>query len=143
MRDTGLNFTSQDASADLSFRDVDAASLGVKIVHRSCVDSTKADVSRQLARRQAIESIVGHLKTVHPLDRRRLKGEMGDRMHVVLYAAEYELRSLIAERCPKSKTRFYALFNRRAQMQTSYARVPRRPCAGNFGGERPKTSETG
>ena len=48
-----------------------------------------------LRRRQAIEPIIGHLKSDHRTDRCHLKGEQGDELHAVLCAAGYNLRWLL------------------------------------------------
>ena len=48
-----------------------------------------------LKRRQAIEPIIGHLKSDHRMDRCHLKGEIGDRLHAVLCAAGYNIRWLL------------------------------------------------
>jgi IS5 family transposase len=38
-----------------------------------------------LRRRQAIEPIIGHLKSDHRMERCHLKGERGDRLHALLH----------------------------------------------------------
>ena len=48
-----------------------------------------------LARRQAIEPIIGHLKQDHRMDRCHLKGETGDRIHAVLCAAGFNIKWLL------------------------------------------------
>ena len=48
-----------------------------------------------LKRRQAIEPIIGHLKSDNRMDRCHLKGEVGDRLHAVLCAAGYNIRWLL------------------------------------------------
>ena len=53
------------------------------------------DAAQHLKRRQAIEPIIGHLKTDHRMDRCHLKGEQGDRLHAVLCAAGYNIRWLL------------------------------------------------
>ena len=45
-------------------------------------------------RRKAIEPIIGHLQADHRLNRCHLKGEIGERIHAVLYAEGYNLRWL-------------------------------------------------
>ena len=45
--------------------------------------------------RQAIEPIIGHLKSDHRMDRCYLKGEEGDRINAVLCAAGYNIRWLL------------------------------------------------
>ena len=48
-----------------------------------------------LARRQAVEPIIGHLKEDHRMGRCHLKDEEGDRLHAVLCAAGYNIRWLL------------------------------------------------
>ena len=48
-----------------------------------------------LKRRQAIEPIIGHLKSDHRMNRCHLKGAQGDSLHAVLCAAGYNIRWLL------------------------------------------------
>jgi IS5 family transposase len=64
-------------------------------VHRGKARRISAQEKKQLKRRQAIEPIIGHLKTDHRMDRCHLKGEQGDRLHAVLCAAGYNIRWLL------------------------------------------------
>jgi IS5 family transposase len=50
---------------------------------------------RWLKRRQAIEPVIGHLKTDHRMSRCWLKGAVGDAINAVLSAAGYNLRWLL------------------------------------------------
>lgn len=83
------------AFVDLGYRGVDADLPGVRIVHRGKSKRISEPHRRQLRRRQAIEPIIGHLKTDHRMDRCHLKGETGDRLHAVLCAAGYNIRWLL------------------------------------------------
>ncbi len=66
---------------------------------------------RKLAsRRQAIEPIIGHLKSDHRLDRCYLKGQTGDVIHAVLYAAGYNIKWLIRMILQKGIKPFLYLF---------------------------------
>ena len=59
-------------------------------------DKHLSDEERKLLkRRQAIEPIIGHLKTDHRMDRCRLKGSEGDALHAVLCTAGYNIRWLL------------------------------------------------
>ena len=78
---------------------------------------------RQLARRQAIEPIIGHLKTDHRLDRCHLKGEMGDRIHTVLCAAGFNLRWLMRNLVRQSKRAFLGLLKALAQVANNALRA--------------------
>ena len=80
---------------DLGYRGVDADNPGVRVVHRGKPARLTAQERRQLKRRQAIEPVIGHLKTDHRMDRCHLKGEIGDRLHAVLCAAGYNLKWLL------------------------------------------------
>ena len=83
------------AFVDLGYRGVDAQNLDVHIVHRGKAKRISEQDKKLLKRRQAIEPIIGHLKTDHRMDRCHLKGETGDRLHAVLCAAGYNIRWLL------------------------------------------------
>ena len=66
---------------------------------------------RKLAsRRQAIEPIIGHLKSDHRLDRCYLKGQTGDAIHAVLCAAGYNIKWLMRMILQKGIKPFLVLF---------------------------------
>jgi transposase, IS5 family len=66
---------------------------------------------RKLAsRRQAIEPIIGHLKSDHRLDRCHLKGQTGDAIHAVLCAAGYNIKWLMMMILQKGIKPFLRLF---------------------------------
>ena len=66
---------------------------------------------RKLAsRRQAIEPIIGHLKSDHRLDRCYLKGKTGDAIHAVLCAAGYNIKWLMRMILQKGIKPFLFLF---------------------------------
>jgi IS5 family transposase len=67
----------------------------VHVVGRLPKRATRS-VRRWLKRRATIEPSLGHLKHDHRLDRNHLKGREGDRMHVILAAAGYNLAKLLA-----------------------------------------------
>lgn len=93
MQDSQLKPTT--AFVDLGYRGVDAHSPDVRIVHRGKSKRISAQETRQLRRRQAIEPIIGHLKSDHRMDRCHLKGKEGDQLHAVLCAAGYNIRWLL------------------------------------------------
>src|SRR5690606_30988425 len=69
------------AFVDLGYRGVDADNPDVHIVHRGKSKRISEQERKMLKRRQAIEPIIGHLKSDHRMDRCHLKGERGDRLH--------------------------------------------------------------
>jgi len=83
------------AFVDLGYRGVDADLPGVRIVHRGKSKRISEQETKLLKRRQAIEPIIGHLKSDNRMDRCHLKGEIGDRLHAVLCAAGYNIRWLL------------------------------------------------
>lgn len=83
------------AFVDLGYRGVDAENPDVHIVHRGKSKRISEQERKLLRRRQAIEPIIGHLKSDHRMDRCHLKGEQGDRLHAVLCAAGYNIRWLL------------------------------------------------
>ena len=93
MQDTGMKPTT--AYVDLGYRGVDADLPGVAIKHRGRFKTLTAQERKLLKRRQAIEPIIGHLKSDHRMDRCHLKGEQGDRLHAVLCAAGYNIKWLL------------------------------------------------
>ena len=66
---------------------------------------TTQRLKRSLKRRQAIEPIIGHLKSDGLLDRNYLKGTLGDQMNVLLCCAGHNLR-LILKRLRFDLSRF-------------------------------------
>ena len=97
---------------DLGYRGVDAENPGVRIIHRGKPKRLTAQERRQLRRRQAIEPIIGHLKTDHRMDRCHLKGEQGDRLHAVLCAAGYNIKWLLRMIAKKGVPFLWHLFLR-------------------------------
>ena len=54
-----------------------------------------ATIRREMRRRAAVESVIGHLKAEHRMDRNYLKGHDGDRANAVLAAAGYNFGLLL------------------------------------------------
>ena len=52
-------------------------------------------LKRQLKRRNAIEPVIGHLKSDGRLDRNYLKGTLGDSMNALLVGAGHNIRLLL------------------------------------------------
>ncbi len=92
-----VSVTIKQVIADLGFRgkDVDTDNPGVQIIHRGRFKSLSEQGRRWLKRRQAVEPVIGHLKSDHRLDRCWLKGELGDALHAISCAAGYNLRWLM------------------------------------------------
>jgi transposase, IS5 family len=82
MQDTGQR--PQTVYADLSYRGVDAENPDTAIKHRGKFKTLNTKERKLLKRRQAIEPIIGHLKSDHRMDRCHLKGASGDSLHAVL-----------------------------------------------------------
>ncbi|MDI9847633.1 hypothetical protein QM467_06105 [Rhodoblastus sp. 17X3] len=53
-------------------------------------------IRRELRRRNAIEPVIGHLKSDGLLERNHLKGAKGDAINAILCAAGHNLRLLLA-----------------------------------------------
>ena len=85
----------KQAVVDPGFRGVDEDNPGLEIIHRGKHKSLTATQRRWLQRRQAIEPVIGHLKSDHRMDRCWLQGELGDALHAVLCSAGYNLRWLM------------------------------------------------
>ncbi len=113
MQGTGIQPTT--VYADLGYRGVDADNPGVAIKHRGKLKSLTVKERKLLKRRQAIEPIIGHLKTDHRMDRCHLKGAQGDSVHAVLCAAGYNLRWLMRMIAKKGVPFLWQLFLRLSQ----------------------------
>lgn len=98
------------AFVDLGYRGVDAANPDVHIVHRGKAKRISAQERKLLKRRQAVEPIIGHLKSDNRMNRCHLKGETGDRLHAVLCAAGYNIRWLLRMIIKKGVTFLATLF---------------------------------
>ena len=108
MQDTGI--TPATVYTDLGYRGVDHDNPQIDIRHRGKKKKLGEIGMKLLKRRQAIEPIIGHLKADHRLDRCHLKGEIGDRIHAVLYAAGYNIRWLLRMIAKKGLRAFYVCF---------------------------------
>ncbi len=93
MQATGVR--PETAYVDLGYRGVDKDNPGIEIKHRGKFKSLTAEERTLLKRRQAIEPIIGHLKSDHRMNRCHLKGAQGDSLHAVLCAAGYNIRWLL------------------------------------------------
>ena len=89
------NSTIKDVYVDLGYRGVDQQNPGVSIKHRGKYKRLNDKERKLLKRRQAIEPIIGHIKTDHRMSRCHLKGAEGDAIHAVLCAAGYNIRWLM------------------------------------------------
>ena len=93
MQDTGVK--PNTAWVDLGYRGVDADNPDIEIKHRGKRTRLTELEVKTLKRRQAIEPVIGHLKSDHRMGRCHLKGALGDKMHAVLCAAGYNIRWLL------------------------------------------------
>jgi IS5 family transposase len=72
--------TIKNVYVDLGYRGVDQDNPGVSIKHRGKYKSLTEQERKLLKRRQAIEPIIGHLKSDNRMNRCHLKGPEGDAM---------------------------------------------------------------
>jgi IS5 family transposase len=91
----GVGVKPRQVVADLGYRGVDAHNPNVEIIHRGRHKSLTRMQRRWLKRRQAVEPVIGHLKSDHRMNRCWLQGSLGDALHAVLCAAGYNLRWLL------------------------------------------------
>lgn len=89
------NSTINNVYVDLGYRGVDQDNPDVSIKHRGKYKGLTVKERRLLRRRQAIEPIIGHLKSDHRMNKCHLKGAQGDALHAVLCAAGYNIRWLL------------------------------------------------
>lgn len=113
MQDTGQR--PQTAYVDLGYRGVDADNPDTAIKHRGKFKTLTAQERKLLKRRQAIEPIIGHLKSDHRMDRCHLKGPTGDSLHAVLCAAGYNIQWLLRMIVKKGVTFLRRLYLRLCQ----------------------------
>lgn len=85
----------KEVVVDLGFRGVDRDNPQVEIIHRGKYKSLTKQQRRWLKRRQAVEPVIGHLKSDNRMDRCWLQGQQGDALHAVLCATGYNLRWLL------------------------------------------------
>ena len=80
---------------DLGYRGVDADNPGIEIIHRGRYKTMTDQQKRWLKRRQAIEPMIGHVKSDNRMDRCWLQGALGDALHALSCAAGYNIRWLL------------------------------------------------
>ncbi len=93
IQDTGM--VPKTVFVDLGYRGVEYDNPGLQIIHRGKSRRLGLKWMAKLKRRQAVEPIIGHLKSDHGMDRCHLKGSLGDSIHAVLCSAGYNLRWLL------------------------------------------------
>ncbi len=98
----GLGVKPEKVYTDLSYRGVDKNNPDIGIKHRGKDKRLTDEERRLLKRRQAIEPIIGHVKSDHRMDRCHLKGSLGDALQAVLCAAGYNIRWLLRMIAKKS-----------------------------------------
>ena len=91
------NANIKDVYADLGYRGrtVEKDNPDVNIKHRGKYNRLTDKEKRLLKRRQAIEPIIGHMKSDNRMNRCHLKGAQGDALHAVLCASGYNIRWLL------------------------------------------------
>lgn len=82
------------ALVDRGYRGVQAA-CGTRLLVSHTRRLPRA-LKKLLKRRQAIEPVIGHMKTDGLLNRNWLKGALGDAMHALLCGAGHNLRMILA-----------------------------------------------
>ncbi|CAM5785179.1 IS5 family transposase ISVei5 [Castellaniella caeni] len=94
--------------ADLGYRGVDAEIPEYGLKHRGKFKRLTSKEQQLLKRRQAIEPVIGHLKSDHGLNRCHLKGQIGDAIHAVLCAAGFNMKWLLRMIARKGIGPFFA-----------------------------------
>ena len=90
-----LNRTPKQVVVDLGYRGVDADNPGLEIIHRGRYKTMTDQHKRWLRRCQAIEPMIGHVKSDNRMDRCWLQGALGDALHALSCAAGYNIRWLL------------------------------------------------
>ncbi len=80
---------------DLGYRGVDGEIPEYSLKHRGKLKRLTDQERQLLKRRQAVEPVIGHLKSDHGMNRCYLKGRAGDAIHAVLCAAGFNIKWLL------------------------------------------------
>jgi transposase, IS5 family len=83
------------AYVDRGYRGHDADAARVFVARQRRRDVTPT-IRRELRRRNAVEPVIGHLKSDGLVERNRLAGNVGDAINAILAAAGHNLRLLLA-----------------------------------------------
>jgi IS5 family transposase len=84
----------KEAFVDLGYRGVEVPGVTIyKARQKRGVDTRR--LKRALKRRNAIEPVIGHLKSDGLLGRNYLKGELGDALHAILCGAGHNIRLIL------------------------------------------------
>ena len=93
LRDAGVR--PKVVYTDMGYRSVDAEIPEYELKHWGKYKRLTPKERQLLKRRQAIEPVIGHLKSDHSMSRYHLKGQIGDAIHAVLCAAGFNMKWLL------------------------------------------------
>jgi len=116
--------------ADMGYRGVDAEIPDYELKHRGKIKRLTPKERQLLKRRQAIEPVIGHLKSDHGMSRCHLKGRIGDAIHAVLCAAGFNMKWLLRMIARKGIRPFFAPYFltwiwQRIQKLVRWVKLPR------------------
>ncbi|WP_323012059.1 IS5 family transposase [Castellaniella sp.] len=128
LQDTGVK--PKTIYADLGYRGVDGEIPEYALKHRGKFKRLTPKEQQLLRRRQAIEPIIGHLKSDHGMNRCHLKGQIGDAIHAVLCAAGFNMKWLLRMIARKGIRPFFAPYFltwiwQRIQKSSLWGELPR------------------
>ncbi|WP_323012238.1 transposase [Castellaniella sp.] len=129
LQDTGVK--PKTVYADLGYREVDGEIPEYVLKHRGKFKRlTPGEQQQLLKRRQAIEPLIGHLKSDHGMNRCHLKGQIGDAIHAVLCAAGFNMKWLLHMIARKGVRPFFipyfwAWIWQRTRKQSEWGELPR------------------
>jgi IS5 family transposase len=83
------------AYVDLGYKGAQKDNPRVMVIDRSKIKKMDKDERAALKRRQAVEPVIGHLKSDHRMRRCHLKGSLGDQLHAMCCAAGYNIQWLM------------------------------------------------
>ena len=137
LQDTGIK--PQVVYADLGYRGVDAEIPDYALKHRGKFKRLTPKEQQLLKRRQAIEPVIGHLKSDHGMNRCHLKGKIGDAIHAVLCAAGFNMKWLLRMIARKGIRPFFipyflAWIGQQIQALSLWGELPRRNWAPQIAG---------
>ena len=84
------------AYVDRGYRGHGSSATGCTVVVSHTRGIVSPTIRREMRRRNAIEPVIGHLKSDGLLERNHLRGANGDAINVILAAAGHNLRLLLA-----------------------------------------------
>ena len=114
----------QTVYTDLGYRGVDGEIPEYSLKHRGKFKRLTDQERQLLKRRQAVEPVIGHLKSDHGMNRCYLKGRTGDAIHAVLCAVGFNIKWLLRMIARKGIRPFFVPYFFRLDHATDPETIP-------------------